>query len=159
MKNPSPLGIGRRRHSGECRNPEPRRMATLRFFIPHSLAGIQKKQKNKGKVPGFRHSPERRSKARSKTTFPHLAELFGASLPREDFFNSPHRGSEQDTPLSCRMNGESRCKASAYRLPPKPAEISLRSRTPPIPSCRNPKKAPVTTPSSPPVRIKVLPRT
>ena len=33
----------------------------------------------------------------------------------------------------------------------KPADKSKRSRTPPIPSCLGPKKAPVTSPASPPV--------
>ena len=38
-----------------------------------------------------------------------------------------------------------------HRAPPKAAVRSLRSSTPPIASCRGPKKAPVTNPSSPPV--------
>jgi len=60
LKNLFSLGFVHRRHSGECRNPEPRRVATLRFFIPHSLVGIQKKQKTKAKSldSGIRRNDE-----------------------------------------------------------------------------------------------------
>ncbi len=43
-----------------------------------------------------------------------------------------------------------------YRVPPNPADISLLSTTPPMPSCAGPKNAPVTSPASPPVWMKVF---
>ena len=49
--------------------------------------------------------------------------------------------------------------AGGQRLPPNPALRSSRTRTPPMPSWDGPKNAPVTKPASPPVWVKVMPRT
>ena len=77
---------------------------------------------------------------------------------------APDRQGMRGAPFSARSRNAGRLPASApsdprYRVPPKPALKSSRWSTPPIASCARPRNPPVTSPSSPPVRARVLPST
>ncbi len=97
VEKPSSHGIGQHRHSGECRNPEPRRMATLRFFIPHSLAGMQKKQRQSPWIPACAGMT---IKSEEQNHPPALGGAFGASLPRRIFSTTLLTGGQRPCPTS-----------------------------------------------------------
>ena len=59
----------------------------------------------------------------------------------------------------CWVRAKNLTVTDCQRLAPKPALMSSRWTTPPMPSCDGPKNAPVTNPSSPPAWANVLPRT